>query len=529
MKKLLTLLLMIFSLSCIFIGVGCGKNSADEPSYKITLDANGGSVNAQELEFKVGDDYTLPTPVKDGYTFEGWQYNNSIFPTSGKWELENNITLVAKYIANQYQVSVVDILNNPVSTTQVTYGESYEIFIPDSIKPMLKGLKKSQNSESMQLTGESWDIKENITLIAEYKPTTITFNLNGGTATFDTEIEVNYGDELDLTSKLPTKEDYSFDYWTYNGQKYEGGKWTDLVETAELTAVWKEAFSTYNVTIEDCLGNLVASKEVTYHKPYELPVPSSIENMLIGYKNSKTNEIVPLTGTSWFINEDITLIAEYKPTTITLNLNGGTATFDTEIEVNYGTTPDLSLYIPTKEDYAFDYWTYNGQKYEGGKWTDLVETAELTAVWKDIVCVVSIVDVLNNPVCSQEITYKTSYEITLPSNIQAMYEVLKVKDTNEEVALSGSSWKYKENITLVAVYKPTTITFNLNGGSATFNTEIVINYGEELDLSLYVPQHNTYPFVCWKYNGVKYEGGIWTNLVESAEFTALWKTWSDNH
>ena len=526
MKKFLTLLVMLFSLSCLFLGVGC----SDE-AYKVSLDANGGIVSTQELEFKMGDEYLLPTPIKDGYTFDCWMKGDFIFPQSGKWNTESDITLTAKYTANKYKVSIVDVLNNPISTTEVSYGEGYELSISNDIKQMLKCLKNSKTGEEVSLLGESWGVNEDVTLIAEYKPTKISLNLNGGLALFDTEIIVNYGENVDLSLYVPKKEDYSFDYWSFNGAKYQGGVWETLSESVEFTAVWKEAFNSYNVSITDVLGNFIASAEVTYHKEYQLPVPNKIESMLVGYKNSKTGESVSISGDSWEIKEDVVLIAEYKPTKITFNLNGGTADFDVEILVNYGKNVDLSLYLPTKEDYSFEYWQYKGVKYEGGIWTNLVESAEFTAVWKEIIYNfnVSIVNVLNNPISTQQVTYKRGYELNIPDEIKGMLKDLKNSKTGESVSISGDSWEIKEDVVLIAEYKPTKITFNLNGGTADFDVEIIVNYGESIDLSNYIPTRKGMPFVCWKYNGVKYEGGIWTNLVESAEFIAAWKEYSDNH
>ncbi len=527
MKKLLTLILMIIGLSCIFLGIGCGE----EPSYKVTLDANGGSIDVQEYEFKIGDDYTLPTPTKEGYTFDCWMFGESKFSSSGNWSVKDDVTLIAKYNPNKYTVSLVDILNNPIASQEVYFEKSYEIIIPNNVKHLFKGLKNSKTYEDFAVSGDSWQVKEDVTLIVEYKPTKITLNLNGGLAIFDTEIFVNFGELFDLSLYVPKKEDFSFDYWEYNNSKYENGAWYELVESAEFTAVWKEAYNNYNVSIVDSLDNFLASTEVTYHKAYELPVPNNVKDMLIGYKNAKTGEYVALSGESWNIKEDTILIAEYKPTKITLNLNGGSATFETEITINYSEQIDLTSYIPTREDYSFTYWEYNGTKYEGGTWTTLKENVEIKAIWKEIIYKfnVSIVDVLNKPILNLEVTYNRSYTLPVPTEIKDMLISYKNSKTGESVALSGDKWKIKENTVLVAEYKPTKITLNLNGGLATFETEITINYGEALDLTSYIPTKSGQPFSHWLFDGAKYESGVWTTLKESVEIEAIYKSYSDRH
>ena len=48
------------------------KITVSKPSYKVTLDANGGSVYPSSLTLKDGDTINLPTPTRSGYSFAGW-------------------------------------------------------------------------------------------------------------------------------------------------------------------------------------------------------------------------------------------------------------------------------------------------------------------------------------------------------------------------------------------------------------------------------------------------------------------------
>lgn len=63
--------------------------------------------------------------------------------------------------------------------------------------------------------------KENITLVALWKKNLyITYDLNGGNGKIEDENIYFQGDLANVTSNIPTKEDYVFLYWEYNNNKY---------------------------------------------------------------------------------------------------------------------------------------------------------------------------------------------------------------------------------------------------------------------------------------------------------------------
>lgn len=67
-----------------------------EFKYKITLNPDGGSLSNNFLNVVFGQPFTLPTPTKDGYTFEGW-YDGTTKFEDGVWNIPNGITLTAKW------------------------------------------------------------------------------------------------------------------------------------------------------------------------------------------------------------------------------------------------------------------------------------------------------------------------------------------------------------------------------------------------------------------------------------------------
>ena len=100
MKKFLLVLSLMFLLATSALAVSCGAKT-----YSISFDTDGGaSISAAEVE--PGQEYVLPTPEREGYSFEGWYLSEdfsgdavaSVTPTGdmtvyAKWEQLGAITL----------------------------------------------------------------------------------------------------------------------------------------------------------------------------------------------------------------------------------------------------------------------------------------------------------------------------------------------------------------------------------------------------------------------------------------------------
>ena len=119
MKKFITFILMVLSLSCAIFAVGCF-----EKTYTVTLDACGGTIEQSVYSFKMDERYELPTPVKEGYTFKSWMISSSKMPIRGNWSLETDVTLTAAYEANKYTVTIIDVLENEIGSYTVKYNST---------------------------------------------------------------------------------------------------------------------------------------------------------------------------------------------------------------------------------------------------------------------------------------------------------------------------------------------------------------------------------------------------------------------
>lgn len=239
MKKLVSLILLILSLSCAVFAVGCGD---EVKTYTITLDANGGTVGVQTISIQVGQSYELPVPEKKGYTFKTWMLNSSKIAQKGVWNIESDIKLVAVYEGDKYKVDIYDVLDNFIMDTTVAYGEPYEIKFPTDVNDIVKGLKLKGTEEDVPLKGDYWPYVNDIELEVIFKEVTVVFNLNGGYADFAIEVPVEYGKIFDVKMYTPKKTGALFEYWTYGTKTFSDKElklWDIPKERVELKAKWR--------------------------------------------------------------------------------------------------------------------------------------------------------------------------------------------------------------------------------------------------------------------------------------------------
>ena len=66
----------------------------------IKLDANGGVVpnNLEGVTVTIKKQFSLPTPTREGYNFDGWYYGEELVPQSGEtWSYVKHVKLIAKW------------------------------------------------------------------------------------------------------------------------------------------------------------------------------------------------------------------------------------------------------------------------------------------------------------------------------------------------------------------------------------------------------------------------------------------------
>ena len=186
--------------------------SAD--SYNITyLDTDGSVLNLLPTKHIYGIDTNLPTPQKDGYIFNGWEFNGKLIDKVSSNSILSDIVLYASWL--------------PITTKIIfDYGEADSTNLPKSIdaiygntidnlpNPILDEMKFMgwYYGESIITEGSVSYFLEDVTLVAKWSPELLLeVNLDGGTWSKPTCYSGIKDDKIPLI--IPQKAGYDFAEW----------------------------------------------------------------------------------------------------------------------------------------------------------------------------------------------------------------------------------------------------------------------------------------------------------------------------
>lgn len=520
--------------------------------YYVSFNTKGGNGSYTNQKVKEGETATEPGigPTKTSdtdhvYTFAGWYTSEdggitlSDKPFDFSTAIKSNITLYAGWTVKQYFTVTFDSNNG-----------SSEIF---DTKRVLEGNKvtaPTTNPTKTNTDGEEYSfvgwyttegapydfdtpISGDLTLIALYSTENfykVTFDLNGGTGTIS-EQRIPEGGKATKPSKNPEKAEttegvYTFDGWfTAEGTAYD----FDTPITGNLTLFAHYAIKSYfTVTFKSNNGTdsiFATDKVLEGNKtsaPESSPEKAQTEDEIYTFDAWYTTE-----GTAYDfdtpISGDLTLIAHYAIKhiyTVTFDADtGATSAFATEkvIEGNKLSRPATN---PTKTDtedekYTFDGWyTSKGLAFDFD--TAISENITLIAHYA-VTHIYSVTFNLNGgkgTIETQRVTEgeKASRPSTNPtrdSTDTAEYTFggwYTSKDNGE--SLSDEPFDFDTpidgNLTLYAFWNSTekfTVSFNVNGGTGTFESQVITN-GEKATEPSTVPtrestESNAYTFTGW--------------------------------
>ncbi len=274
--------------------------------YNVSLNASGGSVSQSTVTVTFGSTYSLPTPVKAGYDFNGWYSGSTEYPVTGTWDKDNGVSLSARWVVGTF-TAVLDPDGGKVSSTSVSckYGSSYSLPTPTKQGYKFLGWYRGNDKVADRST---WKWDTDIILKAKWEAIKykITLNLDGGTLIgYDKNkgVEVTYG--LPYFLSTPTKQGYTFEGW-YNGStKYTNMGLYKEEKNITLTAKWTK--NTYTAILMPN-GGTVSKTEVTckYNDYYSLPTPVWSGYTFKGWYNG--NEKIANSG-KWTWESNLVLSA----------------------------------------------------------------------------------------------------------------------------------------------------------------------------------------------------------------------------
>ena len=500
--------------------------------YTITFDSNGGStVEAATYNFNAS--LTVPqAPTKEGHTFAGWYNGETYFNFNDNRMPANNITLVAKWNVNSYNVDFDSNGGSDVTDTKVEFGAK----VTKPTDPTRTGYTFA----GWLLNDVAYDFNSsmpasNIKLVAKWTANqyTISFNSNGGTGSL-AAIDATYDVAVSAPENTFERIGYTFVKWNTKadgtGTSYVEGISLKNISTNEdvtLYAIWSQ--NEYKLTV---------SLSQTQSFTHKLHYGDSIEEIFAAIDTTKegaefagwyafiNNDWVKFnTEDATMPNSDLTVGAKYLgEVTITFVSNGNPVGSLTGYESE---TIEDSVPTTTRTGYTFVGWfldealtqPYNLTVYPN------VDT-NVYAKWNVNTVVIkfngngSTAGSMNN----QSIVYDSNTALNTNTFEKTGHTFLgwaTSSDADEVEFVDG----YNKNVisegevTLYAVWKVNTysITFNSNEGSAV--AKIEKNYGEVVNAPT-DPTRDSYTFAGWLLNNEAYSFS--TMPAENITLVANW-------
>ena len=345
-------------------------------SYIVTLDAQNGT-DAKELTSTVtfGEAYgTLLTPIKTGYTFEGWytaadESGIQVLPTDTGTKVDDH-TLYAHWTPKSYSVIFDAQEGGSVdpTTTTVTFEQTYVLLpIPTKKNYTFVGWYTSASGGDLVRATNTVTTPVSHTLYAHWSanPLKVTFDVQGGdslglSGSRTVLFESPYG-EL----PTPTKSGHTFTGWftTSTGWTLVSGEETVTnAEDHRLYARWKA--NCYMVTFDTQKGTQTdpAAITVTFGDEYGVLPKTTRENYTFdGWYTAATDGMLIAALSPAATPQNHTLYAHWSPKRITVsldaqggNLPNGTSTKTILFDSFYGTLP-----TPTRTGHRFVAWSTN--------------------------------------------------------------------------------------------------------------------------------------------------------------------------
>lgn len=437
-----------------------------------------------------------------GQSQTGQSSSSEEVESSGDETESSSVEAVEKYTVTFKQADQIDQM------VEVVKGDSLE---SEDIPAVKEKTGYTIRWEEVDLTNITEDITVNAVETANTY--TITYDANGGSVTPATQ-EVVFDSTPTLAT--PTREDYLFNCWTYEGTAVvNGAAWT-IADDVTLVAEWTDNRPTYTVTFVD--GTQSKAVEVKKGESVSADdVPAFVGK--VGY--SVAWDITNYTN----IVEDVTVTAIYTANTYTITYDAeGFAVDGTTVQLTYDalcTALDMSL---TKADANFLGWKYGEVTYTNQSVWNVANNVSVTPDWeaKDQVTVV-FTDTDGSTINKTIYAGQTLTDIPTPKS-KVGYTVDNVWYADEARTQEATFTNVQAGFTVYAkaTANTYTVSYDANGGTMSALTQDITFDSE---YTLLTPTHeNAY----MRFDGWQMESGnmlastgTWT-MTEDVSVTAKW-------
>ena len=510
-----------------FIGV-----RASEPTDNFVAgESVDGMLALVDVQFDVAP---VPTPTREGFTFQGWSATDGgsvlSFPYSP--DVTEDITLYAKWSTATYDVTFNSKGGSSVANGSFEHNGSLAIpYDPTREGYGFLGWSATDGGSAVSFP-YSPGVTEDITLYALWSADThlVTFDSKGGS-------EVDY-DSFDTDGSIaepfaPTRDGYTFLGWsaTDGGSAVSFPYSPGVIDAVTLYALWSA--DAYGVTFDSTGGSEVNDQSfVNDGYVTEPSAPTRAGYTFLGWSDTEGGSLVSFPYSPG-VTEDITLYALWSA-------DSHTATFDSKggsnVDNGYFNTDDYLAEptAPTRTGYTFLGWsdTDGGSAVSFPYAADVTTDITLYALWSADSHTVTFNSKGGSSVTGD--SFVTDGSLAIPYDpTREGYAFLGWSATDGGSAVSFPySPGVTEDITLYALWSANshTVTFNSKGGSAVSAGSFVTD-GSVTEPT--APTRAGYTFLGWRTTAeyVLFEGPVAfpyaPGVIEDITLYARWS--ADSH
>ena len=486
-------------------------------TYTIDLDVNDGdAISPTTLTVEYGSTLSLPTPVREGYDFDGWETAEGVGYSNGSFMPPIDLALIAQWEIKTYDViyylfqediddsnalpaATVEYLLNEVVTERSYSNPGYNFV----------GWFDAADDEAFEFGFSMTDISEPYIIYGQWIPIVyrVTYVLqddDDAPATLPPENPSEFTVEDPVTSLVdPVRPGYEFNGWRNDGIVTSGIGGGTTLDDITLTATWQ--LVRYDVTYNDGGGINPFGNPTDFNVEETFAIADAIRlgYTFGGWQNQDGNIMTSIpVGTA----RDLTLTAQWtinKYTFTYRSFAGQTVT--TELNKEYGTT--LGMTEPTRPGYTFNGWEEitTGASYSADS-TMPDNALDLIGTWT--INNYSIGYNLNEGISTETFTnsFTVSDSITIPSPTRTGWFFVGWDTGEDDVAehtpITGittiAAGTYLENLSLKAVWTQNvyTLTYNTDGGNEIEDKEY--NFSQNFDSTFFpIPVKGTENFQGW--------------------------------
>lgn len=430
-------------------------------TYTITLNAGEGTLPdgvSVTITAKYEASIILPVPVRTGYGFNGWYNGATAFEASVM--PAQNLTLTASYVEGQYNYTVNHYQQN-------VDGNGYTLFasvvktaaIDTQVEAALNSYEGFSASTVAQTITISADESKNV---VDYYYTrnkyTLSWNLDGGTASGYTQGDVYYGATVIAPQPVKTGYSYTWDQTPVTVMPAE-----NISYTASWTAnTYAVMFNANGGAVAD---GSIETRNVAFNASYsELATLTKAGYTFDGWFTAAEGGSKVTAETAMTVAQDHTLYAQFTAVTYAISYNGIQGATHTNPK-SYGVaTGAVTLTEAVKAGYTFAGW-YENAEFSGSAVTviptDSAKDIVLYAKWvENSYTVIFHANNGDNATSKQQFTYTESKALDANTFTKAGYEfkgwsvdntATKPSYTNEQV-VSGLTGSANGEVHLYAVW-----------------------------------------------------------------------------